>query len=323
METAFTRLVGCEVPLQVAPMGAISAPELVSVTSKAGALGMIGTAAMSIEQVTALLDAVESFGCGVLGANMLMPFEDRALVEAVAGRVRYFDFYHGDPDAGLVELVHGSGAVAGWQVGSLDEAKAAIDAGVDTIAVRGVEGGGRMHGHQPLWPLLNEVLDHVDVPVVAAGGLATGRDLAAVLAAGAAGARMGTRFVATNESGAHPAYKQALVDADGADTVLVTDFSVLWPNGPEPHRVLGRAVDAARAFTDDTVAEAVIFGERRPIPRFAIPPPTADTVGHVEAMAMYAGVSVGAIDSIEPAGELVRQIAEEAEALLRAAVPTG
>src|SRR5918993_1823970 len=296
LETAFTRLVGCAAPIQVAPMGAISTPSLIAAASRAGALGMVGTAGMRAEQVTRMLDAVLGVARGPVGANMLMPFADKAVIEVTAPRVRVFDFYHGAPDPSLVAIVHRAGALASWQVGSIEEAKAAVDAGCDLLAVRGVEGGGRMYGNQPLWPLLNAVLEAVTVPVLAAGGLATARDLAAVLAAGADGARMGTRFVATEESGAHPLYKQAIVDAGATDTELVTDFSVLWPGGPEPHRVLRSAVEAARDLNSDSVGEAVLFGERRQIPRFALAPPTADATGIIEAFAMYAGVSVGSID---------------------------
>lgn len=178
--------------------------------------------------------------------------------------------------------------------------------------MRGIESGGRLHGDQPLWPLLNAVLDAVDVPVLAAGGIATGRDLAAVLAAGADGARMGTRFVATEESGAHPLYTQALVDAQPTDTVLASDFSVFWPHGPQPHRVLRRSLDAAHAIDGEFAGEAMLFGERRPIPT-----PVADSSGNVEAFAMYAGTSVGGIDRIEPAADVIRRITAEAEALLK------
>ena len=80
------------------------------------------------------------------------------------------DFYHGAPDSGLVDLVHKHGALAGWQVGSLDDARAAEAAGCDLLVVRGVEGGGRMHGSESLWPLLSEVVESVTVPVLAAGG---------------------------------------------------------------------------------------------------------------------------------------------------------
>jgi nitronate monooxygenase len=317
LETTFTRLVGCRVPIQVAPMGAISTPDLIAAVSRAGALGMVGSAGMSPEQVTSQLDAVLGVVEGPVGINMLMPFADKAVVEAAAPRVRLFDFYHGDPDPSFVEIVHRAGALAGWQVGSVDEARSAVDAGCDLIAVRGVEGGGRMHGDQPLWPLLNAVLDTVALPVLAAGGLATDRDLAAVLAAGAAGARMGTRFVATDESGAHPLYKQAIVDATAGETELVTDFSVFWPDGPQPHRVLRRALEAARALEGDVVGEMDLFGEKRPIPKFAVAPPTADTTGTIEAFAMYAGISVGMIDRIEPAAAVVERIASGTERLLR------
>src|SRR5262245_4051675 len=318
LDTAFTRLVGCRLPIQVAPMGAISTPAMVAAAVDAGAHALVGTAGMSPAAVLAIIDDVERRTRGPIGANMLMPFADAALVEAVAPRVGVFDFYHGDPDEDLVALVHDAGALAAWQIGSVDEALAAMDAGCDLLAVRGIEGGGRMHGRQPLLPLLGHVLARAGaVPVLAAGGLATGRDLAAVLAAGAAGARMGTRFVATDESGAHPLYKQALVDAAATDTELVTDFSVMWPEAPAPHRVLRSARDAVRALEGDVVGEVLVFGQRVPLPKFAVVPPAADATGHIEAFALYGGVSVGAVDRIERAGALVTRLATGAERLVR------
>ncbi len=317
ISTRFTQLVGCNAPIQVAPMGSISTPELIAASVKAGAFGMIGTAGMSAEQVSGFLDVVLAKTDGPIGANMLMPFADPDVVRAVAPRVKLFDFYHGDPDRELVKIVRDAGAVAGHQVGSLDEARKAVDAGCEIIAVRGIEGGGRMHGDQPLWTLLNDVLDAVEVPVLAAGGLATARDLAAVLAAGADGARMGTRFVATEESGAHPAYKQAIVESSPDDTVMTTDFSVFWPEGPQPHRVLRRSIEAANRIEGEFSGETMLFGERQPMPKFSIAPPVADSTGNVEAFAMYAGTSVGAIDKIEPAGDVIRRISEGAERLLK------
>lgn len=316
IRTRFTELVGCAVPIQVAPMGGISTPELISAATAAGAFGMVATAGMSAEDVGAALDAVAAQTDGPIGANVLMPFLDIDTVEVLASRVKVVDFYHGDPDPKLVEIAHGGGALAAWQVGSLSEARAAVDAGCELLAVRGVEGGGRMHGDQPMWPLLNAVLDAVDVPVLAAGGIATSRDITAALAAGADGVRMGTRFVATEESGAHPVYKQALVDAGPNDTVLVDDFSVMWPPGPQPHRVLRRSLEAARAVEGDTVGEATMFGELRPIPKFAPMPPNVNMTGNIEAFAMYAGTSVAGIDSIEPTGELIDRLMAGAEELL-------
>ena len=120
LETSFTRMVGCRVPLTVAPMGAISTPSLIAATSGAGAFAMIGTAGLSPQQVDHVLDSVAAVTSAPIGANVLMPMLDRAVVEAMAPRVRVVDFYHADPDPSLVDVVHQAGALASWQVGSLD-----------------------------------------------------------------------------------------------------------------------------------------------------------------------------------------------------------
>jgi len=145
------------------------------------------------------------------------------------------------------------------------------------------------------------------VPVVAAGGIGTARGVAAVLAAGASAARIGTRFVATLESGAHPGYKQALVNAEAADTLVTEAYSVWWPGAP--HRVLRSAVEAAEALKDETAGDVGGDGEPFPIPRFAVRPPNRATRGHIEAMALYAGQSVSAVRAITPAAEVMRELA--------------
>jgi NAD(P)H-dependent flavin oxidoreductase YrpB (nitropropane dioxygenase family) len=138
--------------------------------------------------------------------------------------------------------------------------------------------------------------------------------VAAVLADGASAARIGTRFVATAESGAHPSFKQALIDAEAADTVVTRMYSVWWPDAP--HRVLRSAVAAAEALDEEFAGDVGGNGEPFPIPRFAVRPPNRATRGHVEAMALYAGQSVGAVRAIAPAGGVMRELAEGAETLL-------
>jgi NAD(P)H-dependent flavin oxidoreductase YrpB (nitropropane dioxygenase family) len=167
-----------------------------------------------------------------------------------------------------------------------------------------------------LLPLLDTVLDVVDIPVVAAGGIATARGMAAVLAAGAAGVRVGTRFVATHEANAHPAYVNELLGASAGDTVVTTAFSVMWPDAP--HRVLRSCVAAAEAVKDDIVGEMSVGATRMAVPRFSVPSPCRDTTGTIEAMALYAGESAGAVTAVVSAGEVVRELAEGAERLLRA-----
>jgi NAD(P)H-dependent flavin oxidoreductase YrpB (nitropropane dioxygenase family) len=164
--------------------------------------------------------------------------------------------------------------------------------------------------------LLDAVLDAVDVPVVAAGGIATARGMAAALATGASAVRVGTRFVTTHEANAHPAYVDALLRANAGDTVLTTAFSVMWPDAP--HRVLRSCVEAAEAVPNDIVGEMSAGTARMPVPKFSVPSPTRDTTGAIEAMALYAGESVGAITSAVSAAEVVRELSEGAERLLRA-----
>jgi nitronate monooxygenase len=208
-----------------------------------------------------------------------------------------------------VDLTHGAGTLAGWQVGSVDEARAAEDAGCDLVTVQGVEAGGHVRGSSPLLPLLREVLDAVDVPVLAAGGIADGRSFDEVMAAGADGARIGTRFIATVESGAHPLYKQAVLDAVGDATVVTDAFAdcPLCATSPRA-RVLRTAVARLTELDDDVVGTATMGGERVPVPRGSGSPPSAGVEGRVDAMAMYAGAAVGSVTEIQPAAEVIAEL---------------
>jgi len=313
LATRFTELVGCTVPIQQAGMGAASTPELAAAVSSAGGLGMLTASA---DDLPADVDTALAAAAGrPFGVNFLMPFFDRALLEAVAPRVRLVEWFWGQPDPVLVAVAHDAGALAAWQVGSRDEAVAAADAGCDLIVAQGVEAGGHIRGTIGLLPLLDAVLSAVEVPVVAAGGIGTGRGLAAVLAAGASAARIGTRFAATLESGAHPGYKQALVSAEAADTVITETFGVWWPGAP--HRVLRSAVRAAEALDGERAGDVSGAGEPFAIPRFAVRPPNRATRGRIDAMALYAGQSVAAVTAITPAADVVTEIATGAGQLLR------
>ncbi|HET9081739.1 MAG TPA: nitronate monooxygenase [Trebonia sp.] len=319
LNTAFTKLVGCRVPIQQAGMGGVATPALAAAVADAGGLGTVSMVFMPAAEVEAALDALAGRTAGPVGLNVLMPFLDRDVVEVAASRVRVVEFFYADPDPALIRLVHDGGALAAWQVGSLAEARAAADAGCDFIIVQGTEAGGHVRGQVSLLPLLESVLGAVDVPVVAAGGIATARGVAAVLAAGAAGARLGTRFVATREAGAHPAYVQALLGASAADTVLTTAFSGMWPDAP--HRVLRSCIQAAQAAPDGPVAQMSFGATQIPVPKFAVPCPTRDTTGAIEAMALYAGESAGLVTQVMPAADVVRELADGAERLLQAATP--
>ncbi|MFZ1023129.1 MAG: nitronate monooxygenase [Thermoplasmata archaeon] len=238
-------------------------------------------------------------------------------VTTAAGHVRVVDFFYGDPDPALVDRAHRGGALASWQVGSVGEAEAAAAAGCDLIVAQGIEGGGHLRGRTGLLSLLSEVLDRVHVPVIAAGGIGDGRAMAAALAAGAAGVRVGTRFLGAAESAAHPEYVQALIRADARDTVYTDKFAIGWPHAP--HRVLRSCLEAVEAFDGDVVGEFVEpNAPPTPIRRFQgnFTPFVDDLRGRIEAMPLWAGESVGAIKRVQPAAEIVQELSAEAEELL-------
>jgi NAD(P)H-dependent flavin oxidoreductase YrpB (nitropropane dioxygenase family) len=147
-----------------------------------------------------------------------------------------------------------------------------------------------VRGAEPLLELLPKVLQAVGVPVVAAGGIATAERVRDVLAAGADGVKVGTRFVAAEESDAHPDYVRRLIAARGSDdTVLTTHFDDGWPDAP--HRVLRSALEAARARSWRDVS-----------------PPSRETRGHVDFMALYAGEGVGSVRAVQPAADIVKEL---------------
>jgi nitronate monooxygenase len=157
--------------------------------------------------------------------------------------------------------------------------------------------------------LLSQVLDEVSVPVLAAGSIGNSRSVAAVLAAGAAGVRCGTRFVAAEESGAHPVYAQALIAARAEDSVRTDLYHVQCPLCPSIHGVLRSAIEAARSLDNNVAGEMTVNGQTYPIARFqGVPTPVAAMSGHVEAMCCYAGQSVGDVRRVQPAAEILAEL---------------
>jgi nitronate monooxygenase len=306
LATRFTELAGCRVPIQQAPMGPVSTPALATAVADAGGVGSITAQWMSAADLDATLAGMVEQTAGVLAANFLTADIDPEAVAAAAARVRIVDFFWADPDTALVQLAQRGGALACWQVGSLDEAKAAADAGCDLLAVQGIEAGGHIRSRSALLPLLDSVLGQVDLPVLASGGIGDGRVFAKVLAAGAAGARVGTRFVATDESGAHPSYKQAVAGAIAGSTEITDAFSVCPLCATEPRaRVLRSCIDAVRDLAGDSAGETTVDGQRISLPKGHGLPPGAAATGHIGAMPMYAGESAAAVHAVEPVAEVV------------------
>lgn len=232
--------------------------------------------------------------------NFLVPFLDERALEAASSVTAFVECFFGVPDPSIVRRIHAGGALAAWQVGSLEEARAAAGAGCDVLAVQGREAGGHVRGTMPLLPLLEQVRGGIDLPLVAAGGLGSSEAVATALLAGADAVRIGTRFVATSEADVHPAYADALIAARAQDTILTEAFSMGWPDAP--HRVLRRCVGAT-----------TLAPELR-----STAPPTRSFTGDVASAALYAGESVGDVTAIVPAATVVQELLRDAAAALRA-----
>jgi nitronate monooxygenase len=295
----FTELVGCRRPLQLAGMGWVAGPELCAAVSRAGGLGMTALPMLPAADLEVALGKLAPACDAPFGLNILVPFLDPAALEVAARRSPVVEFFYGDPDADLVARARPATVL--WQIGSVDEARAAVDAGADAVIAQGTEAGGHVRGTVSLLPLLDGVLAAVDVPVIAAGGLSSPRAVAAARAAGADAVRIGTAFLAAAEADIHPDYVAAVLAATGRDTVLTTAFGVMWPDAP--HRVLRSSVERATALDRDTVGTVSLGGHPFPVPRLGPQAATRTFVGDVAATPLYAGEGVGAVRRVRPAAE--------------------
>jgi nitronate monooxygenase len=317
-DTALTRILNIDVPIVQAPIANLTCPELVAGVSNAGALGMLSVTWRTPEEIRSLLRRIRELTDKPFGVNLVLAWNMRQRLEVcLEENVPVVSFFWGDPSPFLGN-VHQTGAVAMLTVGSAGDARIALDQGVDILVAQGWEAGGHVIGSVATLPLVPSVVDAAKgAPVVAAGGIADGRGLAAVLALGAAGAWIGTRFVASQEALAHAEYQERVVRAEATDTVYTTLFNVGWEDAP--HRVLRNSTVAAWEDAGSPATDRP--GEGEPVARlpdgtqavrYSDYEPAAGVEGEVEALAHYAGQSAGLVSEVQPAGVIVRQIAEEA-----------
>jgi NAD(P)H-dependent flavin oxidoreductase YrpB (nitropropane dioxygenase family) len=301
---------GLEVPIMQAPVGSAATARLASEVSRAGGLGALGASWTKPEVLREKIRSIMRATDRPFEVNLVLDFEqDERLEVAVEERAPLVSFSFGLRPH-LIARARAGGARVLVQVGSADAARAAAAAGADALIVQGAEAGGHVQSVVGLLPLLGEVRRAVSLPLLAAGGIGDVASARAVLAGGAVAAVMGTRFVASDESGAHPRYKARLVQAEARDTVLTRVFDVGWP--ASPHRVIrNNTYDQWQAAASPPSCERPGEGEEvaRGVLRYAPDPPLAGTEGEIEAMAMYAGQSVGAIAGVEPAAAIVERFA--------------
>lgn len=243
LQTRWSTQLGLRVPIVNAPMGGAAGGRLAAAVSAAGGLGMIGmgssaTADVLERELRALGEPAGPFGIGLV--HWVMADEPALLEVALAARPTLLSVSFGD-DWAWVDDAHAAGVRVVTQVADVAAARRAADAGVDVLVARGGEGGGHGEPRIGTLPLLAEVLDAVDVPVLAAGGISTARAVAAVLAAGAAAAWVGTAFAVCTEALTADDARARLLAAESAATVTTTEFDVAagyrWP-ASLPERVL-------------------------------------------------------------------------------------
>lgn len=299
-----------------APIGGLLSVELVSAVSNAGGLGSLALAWTDAELAARLIAAVRSKTSAPFAANFVLAFEPRALPAVLEGGVPVVTFSWGLPGE-LVKSVHSFGAAVGVQVGTVEGAKRALEQDCDFIICQGIEAGGHVQSSTPLRELLPRIVAVAGaVPVVAAGGLADKVDVAEVRSLGARAAMLGTRFVASSESPAHSAYKEALLAASAQDTALTGCFDGGWPYAL--HRVLrnstlmnweagGCPPSGHRPGEGDIVAR---LKSGSPVHRYDDMPPNADMSGDLVDCCLYAGMGVGKITEVRSAAVLVKELSD-------------
>lgn len=325
-KTALTDRLNLKYPVVAAPLGRGSTPEFLGALASAGALGFVALGHIPEAELRQTLSGyiASAGGADRFGVNFVLIADQMQRLEtALDAGCRVVSFLRGDP-APYVRRAKDKGATVFWTVSGSEEAKRAADCGVDFIVAQGREAGGHLTGEAPLMTLLPTIVDSArGVPVVAAGGIADGRGLAAALSLGACGAWMGTRFVASAESGSHPGHKQMIVDCGLSDLVETTLFDGGWPNSP--HRVIANSTyknwkDAGYPSNGSRPGEGEAIGqfsEGVPMLRYNVATPWATMDGDWEAGPLYAGLSATLIQAVKPVGELLAQIDDEAETALR------
>lgn len=319
VSTRFTARFDLDYPVMSAPMALHSGGTLAGAVSKAGGLGSFGGIhpAKGPEWLRGEVDIIRAATDRPFAIGFITPFlgfTEELFAAALAERPAAIAFSFADP-APWVERVKAIDAAVMCQVQNYDDAAAAVEAGADILIAQGTEAGGHT-GTMSLLPFLAGVVErYPDIPVLAAGGIADGRTLAAALTAGADGAWLGTAFLATPEAvEVHDVHKRLIVESDGTDTVFTRVYDIAsglpWPSN------IGERV-RRNDFTDEwSEREAELralpreiagLGDKNPFE--ATPDPATDSI-------LY-GQSATFVRDIRPAAQIVQEVSDSAEAILR------
>ena len=316
LHTRFTDLLGLDYPVMSAPMSNHSGGQLAAAVSLAGGLGTFGgTNDLGPEWLREQIAHVRGrtgrpFAVGFI--TQLIEYDTTNIEIALEERVPAFVFSFADPDP-WVGRAKEAGAITICQVQSLELARQAVDAGADVLLAQGNEAGGHT-GEMNLLPLLVGLVEgYPSVPVLAAGGITTGRALAGVMGAGADGASLGTAMLATPEAVEVPdTFKERVILSDGQDSTFTRLYDLLGTR-PWPEGIAGR-VYRNRLVREWDGRDAEVLAHREEL---ASDVAAARAVGDTGASAVYMGQGAGHINAIRPAADVLREICDGAEAILR------
>lgn len=323
LSTPLTEALGIEHPIVQAPIGSLTRPELAAAVSNAGGLGTLAVTWHDFESTREAIERTRELTEAPFAVNLVLDdattihSTDEHLETCLEAGAPLVSFSFGDPTP-YVERCHDQGVAVLATVGNAEMATEVAAAGVDVVVAQGGEAGGHLQSDLATMPLVPRVADAVDVPVIAAGGIADGRGVAAALALGADGAWLGTRFVASEEAGAHESYKANVATASETETIRSQLFDGGWPG--RDHRTLvnetvrdwlaaGSPLPGDRPGEGEVVAE---FPNGNALERYDDVPPMAAMTGDPEALPQYAGQSAGLTGDVEPAADIVESLVDSA-----------
>lgn len=320
IKTNLCSILGIELPIIQAPIGSATTPELAAAVSNSGGLGMLSVTWRTEAEIQQLIQQTKTLTDKPFGINLVLEFEVMNKLQVCLNEgVKIVSFFWGAPDK-YIDYSHQAGAVVMQSVGNTTEARQAIKAGADIIVAQGWESGGHVKGDISTMVLVPAVVDAVaPVPVVAAGGIADGRSIVAALALGASGVWLGTRFLASYEARVHKTYQEKIIAAQVEDTIHSTLFNIGWEDAP--HRTLRNSTvekweRAGCPAKGERPNEGEIVGYSstgEAILRYSDTIPLPQMQGDAEALALYAGQTVGLINKLNTSSEIIAQLLEEIE----------
>jgi nitronate monooxygenase len=313
MRSTLAGVLGIDVSLLQSGMGGVAGPELACAVSNAGAAGCVGGYKLVGDALSAMLGRLTAGTDRPVGVNLIPevvgPDElDQQVTQVLDETPQHVHLsLFGMPGDAVFDRITAAERHLVVQVGTVEDGVRAAERGAVVVA-QGIEAGGHLLGESSRDELVAALREKLSAAcIVAAGGIGSPAEAGRALAAGADGVLLGTAFVVTNESRAHPHFKRAVTTATPADTLISDVYEIGWPG--RRHRVLETAVTRDPKLAKNFIGRTVVEGKKFLVPRFSAAVPTDATSGRIEEMAMYCGLSCDAVSGEVPAAELVAEFA--------------